>query len=140
MLFRSHNASEAHEYLDSKLLEAVQSAAFVDTNEFASLVDLSIARRGILETASQLGMHEWSTAKTAYPVGSIVDCKIARIKPYGFFVDFSRSVSGMVHINQLPKGSSILEFKVGDPVRVMVMDVRPTERKVVLNLVPDGAD
>lgn len=129
------NATEAHEYLDSKRLEAVASAAFIDTNEFADLVDLSVARAGILESAIKAGMHEWSTAKTDYPVGSVVDCEVARIKPYGFFVDFSKSVSGLVHINQLPKGVSIGEYKIGDPVRVKVVEVRTTERKVVVELV-----
>jgi len=132
------NATEAYEYLDGKFLEAVQSAAFVDTNEFADLVDLSVARAGILQTAAQLGMHEWSTAKTDYPAGSVIECKIARIKPYGFFVDFSKSVSGLVHINQLPKGSSISDFGLGDSVRVKVLEVRPTERKVVLTLASDA--
>jgi exoribonuclease R len=133
------NATEAHEYLERIRLEAVQSAAFVDTNEFADLVDLSVARAGISEAAAQLGMHEWSTAKTDYPVGSTVECKVARIKPYGFFVDFNRSVSGLVHINQLPRGVSISAFKVGDSVRVRVVEVRPTERKVVVDLVLDAA-
>lgn len=132
------NATEAHEYLERIRLEAVQSAAFVDTNEFADLVDLSGAKAGILEAAVQLGMHEWSTAKTDYPAGSTVECKVARIQPYGFFVDFNRSVSGLVHINQLPRGVPISAFKVGDRVKVRVVEVRPTERKVVVDLVLDA--
>ncbi|WP_371835995.1 S1 RNA-binding domain-containing protein [Ochrobactrum sp. SSR] len=44
----------------------------------------------------------------------------------------------MVHINQLPRGISISDFKVGDTVKVEVVEVRPTERKVVLNFVLDA--
>ncbi|WHS33586.1 type I restriction endonuclease [Brucella sp. NM4] len=82
------NAAEAHEYLEAKLLQAVQSAAFVHTNDFADLVNLSAARTGIAVTAEQIGMHEWSTAKTDYPTGTVIECKIARIKPFGFFCGF----------------------------------------------------
>ncbi len=133
------NATEAYEYLDRIRLEAVQSAAFVDNNEFADLVDLSVARAGLSEAATQLGMHEWLTAKADYPAGSIVDCNVDRIKPYGFFFDFNKSVSGLVHISQLPRGVSLSDFRVGDPIRVKVVEVRPTERKVVVELVLDAA-
>lgn len=133
------NATDAHEYLERLRLAAVQSAAFVDTNEFADLVDLSVAKAKISEAATQLGMHEWATAKIDYPVGLVVECVVARIKPYGFFVDFSSSVSGLVHVNQIPRGTSISCLKVGDSVKVKILEVRPTERKVVLALIVDAA-
>lgn len=131
------NATEAHAYLEGLRTKAIQSAAFVEKNEFADLVDLSVGRVGIAASAAQLGMKEWATATLDFPVGAIVECRVARLKPYGFFVDFNRNVSGLVHINQMPRHLNLSHFKVGDLVKVKIVEVRPSERKVSVDLISD---
>lgn len=132
------NASETHSYLEGVRTKAIQAATFIERNEFAELVDLSIAQAGIAESASHLGMRDWATAKEEFPPSTVVDCKVARLKPYGFFVDFNRNVSALVHVNQIPRPLTLSSFKVGDMVKVKVLEVLPAERKVRVDLIVDG--
>jgi small subunit ribosomal protein S1 len=72
---------------------------------------------------------------TQLEVGQLVEGKIVGIKPFGLFVDFS-TMTGLLHINQISKNyiASLEEiFKVGQPIKAMIIDVDQTKRRVSLS-------
>lgn len=63
--------------------------------------------------------------------GSIVECQVTSIKPYGAFVLVEGKYNGLVHISELSDGfvCSISEYlKVGDTVELKVIDIDDQER------------
>ncbi len=59
-------------------------------------------------------------------VGEIYDAKVSRIMKFGAFADLGNGKEGLVHISQLTKERLNRvedEFKVGDPIRVKVVEI-----------------
>ncbi len=91
---------------------------------------LILSERAALEDENALRL--WSTLKP----GDILDGHVSRIAPYGVFVDVG-GVEGLVHVSELSwdrveHPTDVV--RVGDPVRVYVLGVKPNERKIALSL------
>ena len=70
-------------------------------------------------------------------VGSIVEGKVLRVKPFGAIVAIDGAVRGLVHISQIARGfvSDINEYvKVGDIVKVKVLSVDEEAKKISLSM------
>lgn len=85
----------------------------------------------------QLKESPWSQAGVKYPVGSVVNGKIARITSFGAFVSLGEGVDGLVHISQLAdrrvnKVEDVV--KVGDMVTAKVMECKPEEKRISLSI------
>jgi ribosomal protein S1 len=79
----------------------------------------------------------WETVEERYPVGSLVQGRVARLSPFGAFVELEPGVDGLVHISQLA------DWHVRDPrdvvqegetVTVKVLQVSAPERRIRLSL------
>ena len=85
----------------------------------------------------QLSEDPWQgLAGTLYP-GSLVPGRISRLANFGFFVQLDNGLEGLVHISEIPGGSShSLEknFKAGDGILVQVLHVDRDTRKIALSL------
>ena len=69
-------------------------------------------------------------------VGSIVEGKVVRMVPFGAFVELEVGVDGLVHISQIANKHVVKpedELKIGEIIRVKVLDVNPEAKKISLS-------
>ncbi|GGN53810.1 MULTISPECIES: S1 domain-containing post-transcriptional regulator GSP13 [Oceanobacillus] len=69
--------------------------------------------------------------------GQIVDGKVTGIQPYGAFVQLDEETQGLVHISEITHGfvNDINDhLKIGDEVKVKILEVNEAENKVSLSI------
>lgn len=74
---------------------------------------------------------------TNFSTGQIVEGKVTGIQPYGAFVSLDSQTSGLIHISEISEGfvKDIEQFvKVGDTVRVKIIDYDPKLKQAKLSL------
>ena len=79
----------------------------------------------------------WTVAEEKYPVGSVVEGKVVRLNTFGAFVELESGLDGLVHISQVAtKRIEKVEdaLKVGDVVRVKVLDVDTEKKRISLSI------
>jgi small subunit ribosomal protein S1 len=81
--------------------------------------------------------HPWETIEEDYPVGMVLQGAVIRILTFGAIIELSEGVTGLLHISQI-SGDKVRKvedaLKVGDVVRVKVLEVLKDERKVKLSM------
>lgn len=86
----------------------------------------------------QLQKDPWETAAQKYRAGSKVKGKVAGVVDYGCFVELETGVEGLVHITEMSWAKKLQHpsklVKVGDEVDVMVLDIKPSDRRVSLGM------
>ena len=86
----------------------------------------------------QLMPDPWATAQEKYPAGVKVSGKIAGIVDYGVFVELEPGVEGLVHVTEMSWSKKIQHpsklVKVGDPVDVVILDIKPSDRRISLGI------
>ncbi len=81
-------------------------------------------------------MNPWKLAVDKYAVGSIVEGKVVRMVPFGAFVELEPGVDGLVHISQIANKHVVKpedELKVGEMIKVKVLEVNPEQKKISLS-------
>lgn len=81
--------------------------------------------------------NPWLVTAAKYSVGDIVKGKVARIAPFGAFVQLDSGVDGLVHISQisnmrLVKADDVL--KVGQEVEAKIIELNIETKKVSLSI------
>lgn len=69
--------------------------------------------------------------------GNIIEGKVTGIQPYGAFVALNEETQGLVHISEVTNGfvADINDhLKVGDDVKVKVLEVNEEKKKVSLSI------
>ncbi len=92
----------------------------------------------------QLMPDPWVNASEKYPAGGKVKGKIVGVVDYGVFVELEQGIEGLVHVSEMswnkkPTHPSKLA-KVGDEVDVVVLDIKPSDRRVSLGIKQAQAD
>ena len=85
----------------------------------------------------QLMPHPWDNAAEKYPVGSIVEGKVARLTTFGAFVELEPGLDGLVHISQcaLTKVAKVEDAVTeGSIVRVKVLGVDTDQKRISLSI------
>lgn len=85
----------------------------------------------------QLGEDPWPKYTEKYGINSVVEGAITKITNFGLFVEFDKELEGLVHISELPEGSTTnLEerYKVGDKVKAKIIKVDNESRKIGLSM------
>jgi small subunit ribosomal protein S1 len=86
----------------------------------------------------QLQPDPWEKAVEKYPAGGKVKGKVAGIVDYGCFVELEPGVEGLVHVTEMSWSKKLQHpskvVKVGDEVDVMVLDIKPSDRRVSLGI------
>ncbi len=78
----------------------------------------------------------WDEAAEKYPVGSIIEGKVVRIKPFGAFVALEPRIDGLVHISQVATKRIEKvedELKIGDVIRSKVLSVDTDAKRISLS-------
>src|ERR1700688_668026 len=86
----------------------------------------------------QLHKDPWVDAGERYGAGGKYHGKVVGVVDYGVFVELEQGVEGLVHVTEMswskkPTHPSKLA-KVGDEVDVIVLDIKPSDRRVSLGI------
>jgi len=80
----------------------------------------------------------WATVPQRYPAGTKTRGKVVGIADYGAFVELETGVEGLVHITEMSWSKRMQHpsklVKTGDEVDVLVLDVKPDQRRVSLGM------
>jgi small subunit ribosomal protein S1 len=86
----------------------------------------------------QLAPDPWAGAAEKYPAGGKVQGKIVGIVDYGVFVELEQGIEGLVHVSEMSWSKKVSHpsklVKVGDAVDVVVLDIKPSDRRVSLGM------
>ena len=86
----------------------------------------------------QLMPDPWEGLAERFPVGSRVSGKVVGVTDYGAFVELEPGVEGLVHVSEMSWSKRMKHpskiVKVGDEVEVLVLDLKPDQRRVSLGL------
>ncbi len=86
----------------------------------------------------QLMADPWVGAAEKYPAGGKVRGKVVGIVDYGAFVELEQGVEGLVHVSEMSWSKKAQHpsklAKVGDEVDVVVLDIKPSDRRVSLGI------
>lgn len=86
----------------------------------------------------QLMADPWANATEKYPAGGKVHGKIVGVVDYGVFVELEQGVEGLVHVSEISWNKKVVHpsklVKVGDEVDVVVLDIKPSDRRVSLGM------
>lgn len=83
----------------------------------------------------------WQQVAQKYATGTRHSGKIARLQPFGAFVELESGVDGLIHtqdlsIKRIESPSDVV--KVGDAIEVVVSHIDPTQHKIALHPAPHG--
>ena len=101
------------------------------------VLDVDLNRERISLGLKQTTEDPWTKLVETYPVSSIVDGKVTKIVPFGAFVELGDHVEGLVHISEMAQRhieSPQQVVKVGEDVKVKVMDVNLERRRISLSM------
>jgi len=116
----------------------------VDLKEFlkigkkikAIIVDIDEKDKKINLSIKQLKDDPWETIEVKYPIDSVVNGTVTKIFPFGFTVEIEEGIEGLVHESQIfwgRRGRIEDVVKVGDVVKVKVLDIDKENRKMNLS-------
>lgn len=100
------------------------------------LLDVDKEKGKISLSLKDADMNPWKLATDKYAVGSIVEGKVVRMVPFGAFVELEPGVDGLVHISQIANKHVVKpedELKVGEMIKVKVLEVNPEQKKISLS-------
>ena len=107
------------------------------------VLDVDLQRERISLGLKQTTPDPWVKLVENYPVGIIVDGTVTKVVPFGAFVALGENTEGLVHISEMaPRhiDTPAQVVKVGDVVKVKVMDVNPERRRISLSMKAAAAD
>jgi len=86
----------------------------------------------------QLAADPWAGAAERYPAGGKVQGTVVGVVDYGVFVELERGIEGLVHVSEMSWTKKVSHpsklVKVGDAVDVVVLDIKPSDRRVSLGM------
>lgn len=83
----------------------------------------------------QLQKKPYEIAAEKFPVGTVVKGKVARIKPYGAFVQIDEGVDGLVHVSQIAHNwvkDATEVFQVGQEIEAKIISF--DENRITLSM------
>jgi len=92
----------------------------------------------------QLAKDPWADAAERYPAGGKYKGKVVGVVDYGAFVELEQGIEGLVHVTEMswskkPTHPSKV-VKAGEEVDVVVLDIKPSDRRVSLGMKQAQAD
>lgn len=107
------------------------------------VLDVDLNRERISLGLKQTQPDPWIKLVENYPAGIIVDGTVTKIVPFGAFVRLGESTEGLVHISEMaPRhiDTPAQVVKVGDVVKVKVMDISSERRRISLSMKAAAAE
>ncbi len=125
------NASICLNYFRGRAGKLAEHISYLDSGAEKTLSSLDEAVLSLEKLAEGTGIAPWLRAAEDLKVGSEHVVELARKQPYGFFIDFSEKVSGLLLMKDVPF-SIRDQLAEGMKVRIKINGVEPIARKIHL--------
>jgi small subunit ribosomal protein S1 len=108
------------------------------------VLDVDPVKRRISLGLKQCLKNPWDNFAEAYPAGTEVEGEVKNITEFGLFIGLDGDIDGMVHLSDLdwntPGEQAIAEYKKGDMVKAVVLDVDAEKERISLGVKQLGDD
>jgi small subunit ribosomal protein S1 len=102
------------------------------------VLEIDASKRRISLGLKQVQNNPWDSFATNHPKGSIVEGEVKNTTEFGLFVGLDGDVDGMVHLSDIdwkrPGEEAIKDFKKGDMVKAVVLDVDREKERISLGI------
>ena len=102
------------------------------------VLEVDPSKRRISLGLKQTQDNPWDAFIAQHPKGSMVEGPIRNITEFGLFIGLDNGVDGMVHLSDLdwnkPGDEVIKDYKKGDPVKAVVLDVDSQKERISLGI------
>ena len=118
----------------------VHPGKIVSTSQEVEVMVLEVdaGKRRISLGLKQCLENPWTEFADRYQIGSQIEGEVKNITEFGLFVGLEGDVDGMIHMSDLDwnKGGeeAIAEYKKGDMVKAVVLDVDPEKERISLGV------
>lgn len=101
------------------------------------VIDFDKANNRISLALKDKDENPWNTVTDKFAVGNVVEGKVVRVVDFGAFVELEAGIEGLVHVSEISeeritKPSDVL--KVGDTVKVKILDIDNEKSKISLSI------
>ena len=108
------------------------------------ILEVDAQKRRISLGLKQTQDNPWDMFLATHPKGSVIEGPIRNITEFGLFVGLDGGVDGMVHLSDLDWNRSgdeaIKDYKKGDTVKAVVLDVDAQKERISLGIKQVGGD
>ncbi|ADZ72603.1 30S ribosomal protein S1 [Polymorphum gilvum] len=124
----------------------VHPGKIVSTSQEVDVMVLEVdpVKRRISLGLKQTLQNPWDAFAERFPVGTEVEGEVKNKTEFGLFIGLEGDVDGMVHLSDLdwnrPGEQVIEEFKKGDVVKAVVLDVDVDKERISLGIKQLGGD
>ncbi len=102
------------------------------------VLDVDPNKRRVSLGLKQVQGNPWENFAANYPSGSEISGEVKNITEFGLFVGLEGGIDGMVHLSDLdwdlPGDQAIKEYRKGDTVDVLVLDVDSAKERISLSV------
>ncbi|HEX4892896.1 MAG TPA: 30S ribosomal protein S1, partial [Hyphomicrobiaceae bacterium] len=102
------------------------------------ILEVDPNKRRISLGLKQTQDNPWDAFLTVHPKGSVVEGPVRNITEFGLFIGLDGGVDGMVHLSDLDWQKSgdeaIKDYKKGDMVKAVVLDVDSSKERISLGI------
>jgi small subunit ribosomal protein S1 len=108
------------------------------------VLDVDSSKRRVSLGLKQCQGNPWDNFADAFPQGTEVEGEVKNITEFGLFVGLDGDIDGMVHLSDLDWDRSgedaIQDYKKGDIVKAVVLDVDTEKERISLGVKQLGGD
>ena len=108
------------------------------------ILEVDPAKRRISLGLKQTQDNPWDAFLAQHPKGTIVEGPIRNITEFGLFIGLDGGVDGMVHLSDLDwqkAGDEVIkDYKKGDTIKAIVLDVDSSKERISLGIKQLGGD
>jgi small subunit ribosomal protein S1 len=102
------------------------------------ILEIDPAKRRISLGLKQVQNNPWDSFASRHPKGSTVEGEVKNTTEFGLFIGLDGDVDGMVHLSDLdwkrPGEEAIKDYKKGDVVKAVVLDVDKEKERISLGI------
>lgn len=91
----------------------------------------------IFLSMKKLIQDPWKSVGEKYKIGDLVEGKVLKVNPFGFFVELDRDIHGLAHISELSKKpvKNVTDIaKIGDTMKFKIVSIEPEQHRLGLSL------
>jgi len=84
----------------------------------------------------QLQPEPWKLAEEKFPIGAVVKGKVARILPFGAFIELDNHIDGLLHVSNVSwewLDDINKALKIGDEIEVQIMEFDAENKRITLS-------